>query len=193
MPLTAEKFCEQGEDDMQLGKKGDKLQIESCTLEKQFKRNIESMDGDVVLLTIHPVKDEALWKYYYLYRKNDPSLMIGINPYSYQLEYVEYVRPQRKIRRAREKREITYSEDGLRLFDEWFDQWHIYINFEKDFSLEYDGKDLLVFCEDDFTDVVGYRLASNAYVLVSNENIAGLILKDLSPDEIKILESAHAF
>lgn len=178
---------------MQLGKKGDKLQIESCTLEKQFKRNIESMDGDVVLLTIHPVKDEALWKYYYLYRKNDLPLEIGINPYSYQLEYVEYVRPQRKIRRAREKREITYSEDGLRLFDEWFDQWHIYINFEKDFSLEYDGKDLLVFCEDDFTDVVGYRLAPNAYVLVSNENIAGLILKDLSPDEIKILESAHAF
>ena len=168
------------------------MKIESHVFDKEHSRTIEKMADGLVLLKIWLSPKRVGMNYHYLFENHKkPPLDIALNPDNHEIEYVSFILQDEKIAVIDSSITIPLLESSLRIFDDKFDDKNVYLKAEGDFIAKIYIRNLYILNKIDFTETVGYKLSESSYILFSNNNFVGFLLKDLSDFEMGTLREAH--
>ncbi len=168
--------------------------IEICTSEIDYYRNIEFMGEGLVFIEISNINPTHRATYHFMFNDNrKPPLDVAITTNKSNIEYISYFIMDEIIKCENPNCNIIYHEENIKISDEFFNSDADV--FCKDVFAEFDtfyiNSDILILYSN-FNGVLNaYQLNSKNYILVDFKGmIAGIVLKSINDKEIQILTQA---
>ncbi|HMM19085.1 MAG TPA: hypothetical protein PKA10_00005 [Selenomonadales bacterium] len=169
--------------------------VEIDNKEKKVVRKCESMGNGLLLvrLDIEPRTQSSF--HWLLENKRKPPFDIAINPQNGLISYLKFFLQDEKVKEQGCTMQCgKYQVEGLPLFDlQEFNEKNYQIFEEGQLDAFYDGRNLCITTP----DFVGYRCLNldekNAILFDEKSFFVGVILKNLSEEEIGELMQANVF
>ncbi len=168
--------------------------IEICTSEIDYYRNIEFMGEGLVFIEISNIKSIHRAKYHLMFNNNrKPPLDVAINTNKSNIEYISYFIMNEIIQCENPKCNIIYHEENIKISDKCFnsDSDVFYKDVLAEFNIFYINSDILILHSKCNGVLNAYQLDSSDYILADlNGMIAGVVLKCINDKELRTLTQA---
>ena len=149
-----------------------------------YLRSFESMGKGLLLVRIDNRGKGDTPNHFFFENGYKPPLDVAVNNKSGEIEYIKFFLQDEMVEKVQIPK-MTFVEDkGILYQDTSFNNDNFQCFFELNFRVIFDQNNLCVI-NDDFSVVSGYSLSEEIYILLSDNNFAGFLLRSLNEKEIK--------
>lgn len=169
------------------------MRLITIDIEKKYKRIIEKIGNDLVFFKIS-TSDEFTGIKFHLFYNNGwkPPLDIAINTETHYVEYISFFAQDEKIEEMNQDISIIYSKKSMKIEDTIFSENCYERDLKKDFSIRKINNDIILELETIQQELYAYQLNEKNYILCNkNEDIVGILLKDINQEEYKVLRDSN--
>lgn len=167
--------------------------IKKVSNRKKYVRKIEGMGEGLVLFEVSALEKRVGQNYHLFYAdKRKPPLDIAINPSDGTIEYISYFVQDEMIKCNSIKNEIINNGVGISITHENFSENNVHITVESNFEFTKSENDIWILRTDIGNSILTeYEINELNGLLFANNQFCGVILKNLSEEEIQEIENSN--
>lgn len=168
------------------------LKLIKAKSERAYKRNIEYMGNGLILFEIFALSKSTNANFHVLYENGwKPPLDVAINVETSFIEYISFFAQDEKINEDKISNVINFIDLNVIIKDNEFSNNNFYKSIYKKYSINYLDNDIILIFKDIQKDLIAYQINENNYLLGVNGNeIVGVIMKNIKPEELENLKLA---
>ncbi|MBC2183846.1 hypothetical protein HCB33_10810 [Listeria sp. FSL L7-0233] len=170
------------------------VDIKKCNLDFRYERSIESMGTGLILFKIR-VKEKNIGHNYHLFYENGkkPPLDVAINPKKGTIEYISFFLQDEKLDLNEMNLDLSLGENNIIITDSKLSENSCDISRHKEFSTFLSGNSIIVVEQRVESNLKGYKLNEFNYILFNkDQDVAGVILKNITSDEMEQIKESKA-
>lgn len=167
------------------------IQIDKKIVEKKYERKLEDMGEFLVFVEIKKKKYNSQYNYHFFYQNmKKPPLDVAINPNDYTIEYISFFFQNEVIKEICFPIEPIFLKESISILCDVFSIDNMYIWINENFSNFIFNRSLMIIKDKIENDVYGYICGKDNYILISNNEIVGIYLGNISNAEMEALKNA---
>lgn len=159
----------------------------------EYDREIDVTGSELVLFRIDASEVIRGRKFHLFYGMPHKTPMdAAFNPEKGTLQYLKFMLVDTKIKKERPNISLELFPYNLSVSSETFSFKKSQLEFEKGFEVYFFDDTVMYLESEDNGKKFGYELNKENYILINESNdIAGVLLKNLSKDEVNLLKEAE--